>query len=216
MLAPSRLISCERAAHIQRAFSAFRPSLTHPKRPAQLCQRPHRSRKHSGMSFAGFFSGLFGGGNGSNPQVSVYQDSCFRVHTRRVLLGAAQHLKMSTLCQGRNADVLRNARQAKPTCPPGPEAAPAGKQLATFAGMPSIDGPPSMPGLFPSLPCTVCETCAICQICAQRSPLSHHIVRHPSWDSWITKHLQLLQEVWHTSHITFNTGCSVQVAVSGA
>ncbi len=36
--------------------------------------------------------------------------------------------------QGKNADILKNARQAKPTCPPAPDAAPSGKQLATFAG----------------------------------------------------------------------------------
>ena len=36
--------------------------------------------------------------------------------------------------QGKNADILKQARQARPTCPPAPEAAPPGKQLATFAG----------------------------------------------------------------------------------
>ena len=36
--------------------------------------------------------------------------------------------------QGKNADILKQARQARPTCPPAPEAAPPSKQLATFAG----------------------------------------------------------------------------------
>ena len=36
--------------------------------------------------------------------------------------------------QGKHADILKQARQARPTCPPAAEAAPPGKQLATFAG----------------------------------------------------------------------------------
>ncbi len=98
------------------------------------------------MSIAGFFSGLFGGGNGSNPQVSqtlpqsckTSQLCCMKCHhcpfNGNAECRSYQMTSAHPCLQGKNADILKNARQAKPTCPPAPDAAPSGKQLATFAG----------------------------------------------------------------------------------
>ena len=72
MLATSRLFSCERAARFQKTITDKTTSRQHPLSFKTFTSRQQRPREFSKMTIAGFFSGLFGSGNGSEPQVGHF------------------------------------------------------------------------------------------------------------------------------------------------
>ena len=71
MLATSRLFSCEKAVRFQKSITDNTTSHQHPLSFKSFTRRQQRPRGLSKMTIAGFFSGLFGGRNGSEPQVGL-------------------------------------------------------------------------------------------------------------------------------------------------
>ena len=71
MLVASRLFSCEKAARFQKTITDNTASRHQPSPFKSLTRRQQRPREFSKMTIAGFFSGLFGSGNGSEPQVGL-------------------------------------------------------------------------------------------------------------------------------------------------
>ena len=72
MLATSRLFSCEKAARFQKTITDNTTSRQNPLPFKTSTSRQQRPREFSKMTVAGFFSGLFGSGNGSEPQVGLF------------------------------------------------------------------------------------------------------------------------------------------------